>query len=117
MKAHQRAARVIIELACLVPGRQAHRDDEFRGLLRCVEGLGILAGKYSGAHPGADRSRAEQVDAERSGGGLVRPRPHQRIELRFLSAIRSAIGICLSRGTRGDEYRAAGIGVLQHVLH
>src|SRR5580692_3633985 len=44
---HQRARRIIIEPAGLVPGGRAHRQDEFRGLFRGVERLRVFAGKHS----------------------------------------------------------------------
>src|ERR1700722_11721546 len=54
-KAQQCAGLVIVELAGLGPGRQAHRHDEFRGLLWCIQRHRVLSGKYRGAHAGADR--------------------------------------------------------------
>src|SRR6478609_10661384 len=51
-KIEQRAGRVVIELAGLGPSRRAHRQDEFRGLIRRVERQRVLAGKHGGAHPG-----------------------------------------------------------------
>src|SRR6476469_83742 len=44
-KIEQRAGRVVIELAGLGPIRRAHRQDEFRGLIRRVERQRVFAGK------------------------------------------------------------------------
>ena len=80
MKAHQRVSPVIIELAGLGPLRRAHRHDEFRRLLRCIQRGRVFAGKNAGAHAGADRAGAEQVDAQFRAHGLVGPGAHQRVE-------------------------------------
>src|SRR6476660_10482726 len=90
-KTHQRAGLVIIELAGLVPFGRTHRHDELCRLVRCVQGVGILAGKHGGAHAGADRARAEQVDAKRRRCRLMGPYPHQGFQRSFGSRIRAEI--------------------------
>ena len=61
MKTHQRAGLVVVQLAGLGPVRRAHRHDEFGRLFRRVQRHRVFAGKYAGAHAGADRAGAESL--------------------------------------------------------
>src|ERR1700751_1620258 len=75
MKVRGLARLVVIELAGLGPFRRAHRYDELGDLIGRVQRHWIFARKHLRAHAGADRARAEQVDAQVGARGLVGPDP------------------------------------------
>src|SRR5437868_1194007 len=117
VKTLEHSGLVIVKLAGLVPVGPAHWHDELRDLLGRLQRQRVLAWEYGGAHAGADRAGAEQIDANGCRRRFVGPHPHQCFQRGLRGRIGTEVSLRLIGDRRGDEHGAPGVGLPKQRLH